>query len=213
LEGRKLLEEAVLFKGTREGKHIYLNDEVEFPQVVNSLEHRLASSRNFFKGARVVINTGQRTLSAEQVATVSSVLKEYEGVQLIRLEQSKPQAPPAIPREMTALIVEKPVRSGQQLYHPGHVIVIGDVNPGAEIVAEGNVIVMGALRGIAHAGYGGDKSAFVVANLMSPSQVSIAGILARQPDDEFSDAKMGPEIARLRNGQIVIEPCQRAIYE
>ncbi len=212
MEGLKLPEEAVLFRGTREGIHIYLNDEVEFPRVISSLEQRLATSRNFFQGARIVINTGRRTLSADQMATVSSILNKYEGVQLVRLEQSK-AATARNSRDMTALIIEKPVRSGQQLYHPGHIIIIGDVNPGAEIVAEGNIVVMGALRGTAHAGYAGNRSAFVVANLMVPSQVSIAGVLARRPDGETVEAKLEPEIARLKDDQIIIEPCHRAIYE
>lgn len=205
-------EEAVLFRGTREGIHIYLNDEVEFPRVISSLEQRLATSRNFFQGARVVINTGRRTLTADQMAAVSSILNKYEGVQLVRLEQSR-AATAQENREMTALIVEKPVRSGQQIYHPGHVIIIGDVNPGAEVVAEGNIVVMGALRGTAHAGYAGNRSAFVVANVMMPSQVSIAGILARRPDGDTMQAKLEPEIARLKDDQIIIEPCHRGSYE
>lgn len=212
LEGLKLPEEAVLFRGTREGIHIYLNDEAEFPSVVSSLEQRLATSQNFFQGARVVINTGRRTLSADQMATVSQILNRYEGVQLVRLEQSK-AAVAQSSSEMTALVVEKPVRSGQQLYHPGHIIIIGDVNPGAEIVAEGNIVIMGALRGTAHAGYAGNKSAFVAANVMAPSQVSIAGILARRPDGDSPVAAPEPEVARLRGEQIVIEPCQRSSYE
>jgi len=207
-----LPEEAVLFRGTREGIHIYLNDEVEFPRVISSLEQRLATSRNFFQGARVVINTGRRTLTADQMAAVSSILNKYEGVQLVRLEQSR-AATAQENREMTALIVEKPVRSGQQIYHPGHVIIIGDVNPGAEVVAEGNIVVMGALRGTAHAGYAGNRTAFVVANVMMPSQVSIAGILARRPDGDTMQAKLEPEIARLKDDQIIIEPCHRGSYE
>lgn len=206
LEGLQLPEEAVLFKGTREGIHIFLNDEVEFPSVVSSLEQRLATSQNFFQGARIVINTGRRALTAEQMATVSRVLNQYEGVQLVRLEQSKPVTPQST-KEMTSLIVEKSVRSGQQLYHPGHVIVIGDVNPGGEVVAEGNIVIMGALRGTAYAGYTGNRSAFVAANVMTPAQVSIAGVLARQPDGETPGSRPEPEIARLRGDQIVIEPC------
>ena len=202
-------QEAVLFKGTREGIHIFLNDEIDFSSVIDSLERRLASSRNFFKGARIVIDTGRRALSVEQMQAVTQVLNQYDGVQLIRLEQSKPaqrlfrkaEAP------MTALIIEKPVRSGQQVYHPGHVVVIGDVNPGAEVVAEGNIIVMGALRGAAHDGYQGTRASVVAANMMAPSQISIAGIWARRPDGaDSSDAVgRGPEIARLRGDHIIIE--------
>jgi septum site-determining protein MinC len=206
LEGPELPEEAVLFKGTREGIHIYLNDEVEFPEVVNSLEDRLSSGGNFFRGARIVINTGRRSLSRDEVETVQRVLGRHEGVQLLRLEQAKPEKASS---EQSALVIERTVRSGQQFYHPGHVVIIGDVNPGGEVIADGNVIVMGALRGAAHAGYAGREEAFVAAAIMTPAQVSIAGIWARQPDDATQNLGRGiPEVARLRDQQIVIEPYQ-----
>lgn len=198
--------EAVLFRGTREGIHIYLNDEVDFPEVVNSLEDRLSHNGSFFRGARIVINTGRRSLSPDQAEAVRQVLTRHDGVQLLRLEQAKPDR---VPSEMTALIVEKTIRSGQQFYHPGHVVVIGDVNPGGEVIADGNIVIMGVLRGSAHAGYSGRREAIVAATVMSPAQVSIAGTWARQPDDSSAQIGRGtPEVARLRDNQIVIEPYQ-----
>lgn len=198
--------EAVLFRGTREGIHIYLNDEVDFPQVVNSLEDRLSHSSNFFRGARIVINTGRRLLSQDQVEAVRQVLNQHDGVQLLRLEQAEPER---VPSEMTALVIERTIRSGQQFYHPGHVVIIGDVNPGGEVIADGNIIILGGLRGSAHAGYAGRKEAIVAATIMAPSQVSIAGTWARQPDDAGPQSSPGtPEVARLRDSQIVIEPYQ-----
>lgn len=204
--GTFLPNEAVLFKGTREGIHIYLSDEVDFPQVVTSLEDRLSHSGNFFRGAHIVINTGRRLLSHDQVEVVRQVLKQHDGVHLLRLEQAKPER---VPSEMTALVIEKTIRSGQQFYHPGHIVIVGDVNPGGEVIADGNIVILGGLRGSAHAGYAGRQEAIVAATSMEPSQVSIAGTWARQPDD--ASAKSGrrtPEVARLRDGQIVIEPYQ-----
>lgn len=199
-------ESAVLFKGTREGIHIYLNDEVDFPQVVTSLEDRLSVSSSFFRGARIVINTGRRALSEDQVEAVQAVLRRHDGVQLLRLEQARADRAPS---ELTALVLEKTIRSGQQFYHPGHVVIVGDVNPGGEVVADGNIVVLGALRGSAHAGYAGRTQAFVAATVMAPAQVSIAGIWARQPDDGPQKQGRGtPEVARLRDNQIVIEPYQ-----
>ncbi|MGI6357807.1 MAG: septum site-determining protein MinC [Bacillota bacterium] len=196
--------EAVLFRGTREGIHIYFNDEYDFPQVVNSLEDRLSDAGAFFRGARIVINTGRRSLSAEQVETVRQVLNKHDGVQLLRLEQAKPEPAEG---EMTALVVERTVRSGQQFYHPGHVVVIGDVNPGGEVIADGNIVILGVLRGSAHGGYSGRKDAIVAATVMAPTQVSISGVWARQPDDPVAESTRGiPEVARLRDDRIVIEP-------
>lgn len=211
LEGPVLPQDAVLFKGTREGIHIFLNDEVDFPQVVHSLEDRLSSSRHFFQGARIVINTGKRSLSTEQVEQVRKVLNQHEGVQLLRLEQIRDAAAPQAGTQ-SALVIERTVRSGQQVYHQGHIVIIGDVNPGAEVIAEGNIMVLGTLRGTVHAGYSGKQDALVAATVLTPTQISIAGIRARRPDGEgWRNAdKPAPEVARLRDGQIVVEPYQQA---
>ncbi|MGI6344864.1 MAG: septum site-determining protein MinC [Bacillota bacterium] len=204
--------EAVSFKGTREGIHIQLNDEVEFARVLESLQNRLAVSPGFFQGARIILNTGRRSLTEEQVNAVRQVLSQYDDVQLIRLEQKKTAAPETA-GEMTALVVEKTIHSGQQVIHPGHIVILGDVNPGAELIAEGNITVMGALRGVAHAGVKGRTDAFVAATLLAPIQVSIAGVLARHPDENEAPARRVPEVARLRDGSIVVEPYNQANFD
>jgi septum site-determining protein MinC len=74
----------------------------------------------------------------------------------------------------TALFLNKTLRSGTRIEFSGHVVVVGDVNPGAEIVAEGNVLVWGRVRGMIHAGAKGDTSAFICALDLSPTQLRIA---------------------------------------
>ena len=101
------------------------------------------------------------------------------------------------------LIARRTLRSGQALRHPGSITVIGDVNPGAEIVAGGDVVVWGRLRGIVHAGAMGDESAVVCALDLQPTQLRIAQHIARSPDDRRR--KPTPEIARVRDGKIVAE--------
>lgn len=96
------------------------------------------------------------------------------------------------------------LRSGQSIKSPGNLVVVGDVNPGAELVAAGNIVVMGILRGIVHAGCGGDREASVSAARMAPTQIRIADIITRPPDGE----KMGewfPEIAYIKDGNIYID--------
>jgi septum site-determining protein MinC len=86
------------------------------------------------------------------------------------------------------------------------VIVIGDVNPGAEIVAGGHVLVWGRLRGTVHAGATGDEEAIVCALDMSPTQLRIAGYITRSPDERRRHPR--PEVAAVRDGQIVAVPWQ-----
>ncbi|HEY4182570.1 MAG TPA: septum site-determining protein MinC [Kofleriaceae bacterium] len=101
-------------------------------------------------------------------------------------------------------VVVGPVRSGVILDHKGHLIVFGDVNPGAEVRAQGNIVVLGRLRGTAHAGIGQDLG-FILALQLQPQQLRVGKKVARSGDDAGA---AGAEIAYLTNDQIVVESYQ-----
>lgn len=106
------------------------------------------------------------------------------------------------------LLYDKSLRSGQNINFDGNVVVLGDVNAGAEIVAGGHILVMGVLRGLVHAGAPSDESATVTALTFAPTQVRIASHITRPPDDEGSSGQKPPEIARIRDDNVVIEEYQ-----
>jgi septum site-determining protein MinC len=114
-----------------------------------------------------------------------------------------PAATAAADDSETGLVAHRTLRSGQQLRHPGSIAVIGDVNPGAEVVAGGDIVVWGKLRGIVHAGAMGNESAVVCALDLAPTQLRIAQYIARSP--EGRRRKPTPEVARVRDGKIVAE--------
>lgn len=122
----------------------------------------------------------------------------------IPLRRHAPAASPSYAEGEPAQLVRRTVRSGQRIVSAGHVVVLGDVNPGAEVVAGGDIIVMGCLRGLAHAGAKGDETAVIAAIRLQPMQLRIANHISRPPDDD-AHADMGPEVARVRDGVIVIE--------
>ena len=96
------------------------------------------------------------------------------------------------------------LRAGEQIETAGDLLVLGDVNPGANVAAAGDVMIWGRLRGIAHAGRDGDRSAKVVALQLRPLQLRIADQVARGPDDRPQPGLA--EEARIDAGDIVIEP-------
>ena len=96
------------------------------------------------------------------------------------------------------------LRSGQEVSFNGNIVVIGDVNPGALLRAKGNIVVLGSLRGVAQAGIGGNKYAVVAAYSLLPTQLRIAEMIVRPPDDDMQ-YKL-PEIAKIVDGRVVIEP-------
>ena len=101
------------------------------------------------------------------------------------------------------LLLRETLRSGRSVFHEGHVVVIGDVNPGAEIVAGGNVVVWGRLRGLVHAGAYGDTSAVICALDLIPTQLRIAGQIAISPREPKRQATA--EMVSISEGQIVAE--------
>jgi septum site-determining protein MinC len=106
-----------------------------------------------------------------------------------------------------ALYVVQTLRSGQRLVHPGHLVICGDVNAGAEVVASGDIVVIGTLRGLAHAGCYGDEAARIVAGSLRPPQLRIATRIARAPEEAVrGQAARTPEVARIENGEITISP-------
>jgi septum site-determining protein MinC len=215
----------ISFKGTREGLLIALG-EGAWHDVLNELAMQLSrpGAQSFFKGARVILETGARPIAvteleelialfAQHEMTLTSVMGErqvQEAFDQVRTSLPPPesltdatQGPPA--DAATALLIHRTVRSGQAIRHAGTVVVIGDVNPGAEVIAEGDVIVWGKLRGVVHAGASGNENAVVGALILTPTQLRIGGYIARAPDDKRSN-NWPAEIARVRDGQIVVEP-------
>ena len=100
------------------------------------------------------------------------------------------------------------LRSGQSISAVGSIVVLGDVNPGAELVATGDIVVWGSLRGVAHAGAQGDEAAAVYALALEPTQLRIARAIAIAPPQERRDRRVAPEVARIRDGKIAIEPAR-----
>jgi len=102
------------------------------------------------------------------------------------------------------VLVQRTLRSGQNFYFDGNVVILGDVNPGAEVVARGDIIVMGVLRGVVHAGVDGNEDAKVIAFRLQPTQLRIANHITRAPDGE-ADGPHQPEMACIKNGNVVID--------
>lgn len=95
------------------------------------------------------------------------------------------------------------LRGGQTLHHTGNIVVVGDVNPGAELVATGDILVFGRLAGIAHAGAGGDENARIYAVELIPTQLRIASFIGADEGPK-RQGEARPEAAVARNGKIVV---------
>jgi septum site-determining protein MinC len=140
----------------------------------------------------------REVISSSDVGSDLSIATE------ITSEQTQAQAYLLDPRDSDdTLFLRRTVRSGQAIHHASNIVILGDVNPGAEIVASGDIIVWGVLRGMVHAGYPNNENAIVCSLVLSPVQLRIAHLLSRPPDGFQVQAR--PEFATIKNGQIVVE--------
>ncbi len=215
----------VEIKGIREGLLVTLGDGPWEERQAALLSH-LDEKGEFLRGARLALSVGAQPLKAAQLgrlrdaisergltlwAVLSDSPKTQETAQNLGLATriSKPRAGRSIKSLETrfqageeTILVQRTLRSGYRLENEGNVVVIGDVNPGAEIIAGGHVIIWGRLRGMVHAGAQGDESAVVCALDLSPTQLRIAGKIALTPRRR---GRPKPEMARLVDGVVVAE--------
>jgi len=203
-------------KGLRDGLLVSLDDASWDAQRATLISH-VDAQPSFFQGARLALDVASQILHVNDLVSLRDELSERgiflwavlsesptteQTSQLLglatRISKPKPEEAQSFDAhglgEDTALFLQRTLRSGTRIEFSGNVVVLGDVNPGAEIAAEGNIIVWGRLRGQVHAGFKGDKEAVICALDFSPMQVRIA--------DETSAAvapqsHSGPQIARI----------------
>lgn len=219
------MKESVVIKGTSDGLVITLADG-PLDAVLGEMEDRLLARASFFRGGRVALNVGERPISAEQLRDIGTTLERL-GMTLWAVEGEHPAThvaarelgleiavagrPASAPEtgeppsraEMLGIVVRRTLRSGQVIQYPGHVTLLGDINAGAEVVAGGDIIIWGKLRGNAHAGAMGDEEAVICAMEMMPNQIRIGSHIARPPDRGWRPKS--PEQASVQEGRIVVE--------
>lgn len=115
----------------------------------------------------------------------------------------------APPKEETRYL-KGTVRSGIVVESPGNLVIVGDVNAGAALRANGDIVVLGTLRGVAHAGINGNLEAQILAINLRPTQIRIADLIARSPDDGQPPLSKLPERALVQNGEIHVIPLHSA---
>ncbi|MBV9691130.1 MAG: septum site-determining protein MinC [Ktedonobacteraceae bacterium] len=226
-EERQSVQGYIAIKGTRNGLLLTLEPNTSFSELLQALAERLAEAPAFFRGASLSVDTSRRSLRVRERIQLEGLLAHYqmsiaasEQVSTHREVRTVTLSPADISstddtasiseparhdsRESAdTLFLRRTVRSGQAIQHHSNIVIMGDVNPGAEIIASGDVIVWGVLRGMVHAGYPDNEQALVCSLQLAPVQLRIAHLLSRPP--EGFEAQPRPEIAMIRQGRIVVE--------
>lgn len=186
----------IQIKGLRDGLLVSL-DDAPWDEQRAALIAQVDAQPTFFQGARLALDVASQVLKVNELVDLRDQLSERgislwavisesptteKTAQLLGLATRISKPRPEESRqfavedlgEETAMFLNRTLRSGTRIEFAGHVVVLGDVNPGAEIVAVGNVMVWGRLRGSVHAGAKGNRKAMVCALELSPMQLRIA---------------------------------------
>jgi len=220
---------AIRIKGMRDGLLVSL-PPAEWDEQSSALLAQIDSQQAFFQGARLALDVGSQVIKVNEMVLLRDQLSERSvslwavisesGVtehtaQLLglatRVSKPRPEEQQSLDAgpisQETALYVNRTVRSGTRVEFPGSIVVLGDVNPGAELVVQGSVIIWGRLRGAVHAGSGGDAEAVVCSLEIAPMRLQIADQVWERPT---GDLESRPGMAIIRDGGIVIEAWQPA---
>jgi septum site-determining protein MinC len=216
---------SIQIKGIRDGLLITLEGS-SWPELAVDFVKNVDERASFFQGAHIALDVGVCELRVAELSDLRDELSD-RGIGLWAVLSTSPvtertaqnlglatriSKPHRIdPHEEaeqpkdSARWIKGPLRSGARVEYDGNVVVLGDVNPGAEIEAGGSVIVWGRLRGVVHAGAQGDEKAVVCALELAPTQLRIADGIAISPKKA---GKITPEIARLKDGNLLAETWQ-----
>ena len=224
-----MLPQKVIFKGVRDGVLVMVDAAAGADELMACLLEHSRLGRDFFSGATAFLDIRGGELSEAHVLAMTRFLVSEMGFSEVKMSviPQRPQsaipvpagaAEPvadvrsydvpshiaAVPSGEATMFVKRTLRSGQKVNYVGNVIVVGDVNPGAEVVAGGDIIILGALRGVAHSGATGNDASSVFALRLQPTQLRIASFIARPPDGD-NRVPRAPEVASIKDGKLVIE--------
>ncbi|MBU5455925.1 septum site-determining protein MinC [Caproiciproducens sp. MSJ-32] len=203
-------DDRIQIKGTKDGINakIYIDKFVNFDEMLEVLLSKLSSGKSFYKGATINIISNLKSFSEAQIEKLKDLL--FEEIQIrecifeeLAAEKEESKIFNGVYEGKTKFI-KKTIRGGQLVKYHGNIVIIGDVNNGAEVYAGGNIVVLGSVKGHVYAGVGGNRKAIVSAINLQPEILQIADILTRAPEDGVKPSY--PELAKIKGDTIVVEP-------
>lgn len=216
-----MVNKGIIIKGNKDG----LNAEIDmdkfdnFDQMLSSLTEKLSKGKEFYKDSTLCITTNLSDLSKKQGDQLKDVLLKQIVVKEIIFEDNKESNENINSKENNSQkksekvfngihegktkFFRKTIRGGQKINFQGNIVIIGDVNHGSEVYASGNIIVLGEIKGKVFAGKDGNRESIIAAFCLQPEILKIADIITMSPD---SEKPKFPEVARIKDSSIIVEP-------
>lgn len=212
-------QSAVILKSNPYGLILNLNPDLPFEELQKAVGEKFRESAGFFKNAKLALTFRGRPLTREEENRLVDEVVSNSRIQVVCIVDEEKQSAEFYRRAVEHALEKKQegegyfyrgtLRSGQRLETETSVVMIGNVNPGAQIVSRGNIVVLGCCMGKLHAGAGGDRSCIAAALTMKPMEVRIADKTGRSAIVKKKDTgeyPLDPKIAYIKDGHLQCEP-------
>lgn len=239
----------VIVKSNKYGINLILDEQIPFPELLAAIAEKFEESGSFFKDAKMAVSFDGRPLTQKQEQEIIDTIMNHSAIRIVSIIDSNKELEDAMQQgveqasgytvradvasrdttlmdtpQLAADFYKGNLRSGQTLECTSSVTLIGDVNPGAKIISDGNIVVLGSMKGNAHAGACGDNNCFIFALDMKPIQLQIGDLIAKSPDKEkenwrtrkkakADNVQYASQIAMVKDGCICIEPMTKGCLD
>lgn len=220
------MNQYVIMKSFQNGISIHMDADADFEDILSEIADKFTNARAFFKDIRVALSLEGRNLSTEEEKRIIQVISENSDVQIICLIGKNEESGKGIIKALKRVETEKEecngrfhrgsLKDGQTLETEGSIVVIGNVEKGASVIASKDIIIIGSLLGEAHAGVSGGENNFVCALRFDPEKCKIGDYRYNKTKEKglFSNkSKFVPQIAFVKDNKVQLDNITKELLE
>ena len=216
----------VVIKSCAYGLNIILDPAISFEQLLKDTADKFREAARFFGNAQMAVSFRGRALSSDEELRLIETIVANSRIEIVCLVDEDPETNDKYKEAVitaleknnrdTAAVFHGSLLMGDKLQTEKSIIILGDVKSGANVIANGSIIVMGSCLGQVSAGANGDEKAFAAALVFKPSMVSIAGLSARPAitkRDDPGNYETDPKICFIRDGHLMLEDLSGTVFD
>lgn len=220
------MNQFVVMKSFQNGISIHMDPEADFSMILSEIADKFTNARAFFKDIKVALSLEGRSLSTEEEKQIIQTISDHSDVQIICLIGKNEESGKGIIKALKRVETEKEeyngrfhrgsIYAGQTLETEGSIVIIGNVEKGASVIASKDIIVIGALLGEAYAGASGNDSHFICALKFDPEKCKIGNVRYHKAKEKglFGNKnKFVPQIAYIKNNEIQLDNITKELLE
>ncbi len=190
---------------------IKINEDSSQEEIVYMLRKKIPELKKLYQGETTPIVITGKVLKNKEIDEIQELIKRYLDVNM-KFDSPRTLGLHGITRTYNKEIATSEtkfhrgsVRSGQKIEFEGSIIVLGDVNDGAEVIAGENIVILGILRGLAHAGAKGNKDAMIAASSIEAPQLRIANVVKERERAEIQEETRKTYVYLNEKGEMILE--------